>query len=36
MSMPTVKDWHYIVRLYRPRADIRNGTWRFPEPQPVN
>ena len=23
-------------RLYRPRAAILNGTWKFPEPQPLN
>jgi hypothetical protein len=27
--------WNYIVRLYRPRAGILDGTWQFPEPQPV-
>jgi hypothetical protein len=27
--------WNYIVRLYRPRAGILDGSWRFPEPQPV-
>ena len=23
------------VRLYRPRAEILDGKWSFPEPQPV-
>lgn len=23
--------WNYIVRLYRPRAEIINGKWKFPE-----
>jgi hypothetical protein len=23
--------WNYIVRLYRPRAEILDGRWRFPE-----
>jgi hypothetical protein len=27
--------WNYTVRLYRPRAEILNGRWRFPEPTPV-
>jgi hypothetical protein len=27
--------WNYMVRLYRPRAEILNGTWRFPEAQAV-
>jgi hypothetical protein len=34
--MPIVAGWNYTVRLYRPRAEILNGTWKFPEPQPVN
>jgi hypothetical protein len=25
-----------MVRLYRPRAEILNGTWKFPEAQPVS
>jgi hypothetical protein len=31
-----MKDWNYTVRLYRPRPEILNGTWKFPEPQPVS
>lgn len=27
--------WNYIVRLYRPRAEILDGTWNFPQPSPV-
>ena len=27
--------WNYIVRLYRPRAEILDGTWQFPMPAPV-
>jgi hypothetical protein len=34
--LPVEKGWNYMVRLYRPRAEILNGTWTFPEPQPVN
>ena len=33
--IPIVDGWNYIVRLYRPRAEIINGTWKFPESQPV-
>jgi len=25
-----MKGWNYIVRLYRPRAEILSGTWKFP------
>ena len=32
--LPIVKGWNYTVRLYRPRAEILNGTWKFPQPQP--
>jgi len=26
--------WNYVVRLYRPRPEILDGTWSFPEPRP--
>lgn len=31
--LPTVKGWNYTVRLYRPRAEVLDGSWRFPDPQ---
>jgi hypothetical protein len=34
--LPIMKGWNYTVRLYRPHPEILNGTWKFPEPQPVN
>jgi hypothetical protein len=34
--LPIMKGWNYTVRLYRPRAEILDGTWKFPEPQAVN
>lgn len=34
--LPVVDGWNYTVRLYRPRKEILDGTWYFPEPQPVN
>jgi hypothetical protein len=33
--LPIMPGWNYTVRLYRPRAEILDGTWKFPEPQPV-
>jgi len=33
--LPIVKGWNYTVRLYRPRTEIVNGTWRFPTAQPA-
>src|SRR5262249_1700863 len=32
--IPIVPGWNYMVRLYRPHAEILNGRWRFPEAQP--
>ncbi|MBY5322733.1 DUF1254 domain-containing protein [Rhizobium leguminosarum] len=29
--LPTAEGWNYMVRLYRPREEILNGSWRFPE-----
>ena len=34
--LPIMAGWNYTVRLYRPRAEILNDRWKFPEPQPVN
>jgi hypothetical protein len=28
--LPITPGWNYLVRLYRPRPEILNGTWRFP------
>ena len=29
-TIPTPEGWNYLVRLYRPRPEILNGTWTFP------
>ncbi len=34
--VPTVPGWNYTVRLYRPHAEILNGSWKFPEARAVN
>ncbi len=34
--LPIMQGWNYIVRLYRPRPEIVNGSWRFPKAQPIN
>jgi hypothetical protein len=34
--IPTMKDWNYLVRLYRPRDEILSGKWKFPEAKAVN
>ncbi len=33
--LPIMPGWNYIVRLYRPRREILDGAWKFPEAQPV-
>ncbi len=30
--LPTPPGWNYLVRLYRPKPEILNGLWTFPEP----
>ena len=29
-SLPVTDGWNYVVRLYRPRPEILDGTWVFP------
>ena len=33
--LPIVPGWNYIVRLYRPKTEVLDGSWRFPDPQAV-
>jgi hypothetical protein len=33
--LPITKGWSYTVRLYRPRKEILDGSWKFPEAQSV-
>ena len=33
--LPITPGWNYMVRLYRPRAEILNGSWVFPEAHPA-
>ena len=33
--LPITPGWNYLVRLYRPRKEVLDGTWKFPEPKPV-
>jgi para-nitrobenzyl esterase len=33
--LPITSGWNYTVRLYRPRPEILDGSWKFPEAQPV-
>jgi len=34
--LPVSPGWNYIVRLYRPRTEILNGTWKFPGAEAVS
>jgi hypothetical protein len=34
--LPITEGWNYTVRLFRPRQEILNDTWRFPNAQPVS
>jgi hypothetical protein len=31
--LPVPPGWNYLVRLYRPKPEVLNGAWTFPEPQ---
>jgi hypothetical protein len=33
--LPIMPGWNYTVRLYRPRSEILDGSWKFPEAQQV-
>lgn len=34
--LPITEGWNYTVRLFRPRQEVLNDTWRFPKAQPVS
>lgn len=34
--LPISPGWNYTVRLYRPRKELLDGTWHFPEAQPIS
>jgi hypothetical protein len=34
--LPIVPGWSYIFRAYRPREEILNGSWSFPQPEVVD
>jgi hypothetical protein len=33
--LPVTKGWNYMVRLYRPRQEILDGSWSFPIAEPI-
>jgi len=34
--IPITEGWNYWARFYRPRKEILDGSYKFPEPQPVS
>jgi len=34
--LPITAGWNYVVRLYRPRDEILDGSWKFPDLEPAN
>lgn len=34
-QLPISEGWNYVVRLYRPRPEVLDGSWTFPAPEPV-
>ena len=34
--LPIAEGWNYTVRLYRPRKEILDGSWKLPEAQPLS
>jgi hypothetical protein len=34
--LPITDGWNYLVRLYRPREEVLNAKWTFPEAQAAN
>ncbi|MGC7327372.1 carboxylesterase, partial [Mycobacteroides abscessus subsp. abscessus] len=33
--LPITPGWNYMVRLYRAQPQVLDGSWVFPEAQPV-
>jgi hypothetical protein len=33
--LPTVAGWNYTVRMYRPRQEILDGSWKLPGAMPL-
>jgi hypothetical protein len=33
--LPIMEGWNYLVRLYRPRKEILDGSWAFPSIEPL-
>nr|WP_314532986.1 DUF1254 domain-containing protein [uncultured Pseudomonas sp.] len=34
--LPVTAGWNYMVRLYKPRANVLDGSWQFPQARPAD
>ncbi|MFT5140819.1 MAG: hypothetical protein ACI9CB_002484 [Rhodothermales bacterium] len=34
--IPITDGWNYIVRMYQPKEEVMDGSWKFPDPEPVD
>ncbi|MGH8464459.1 MAG: DUF1214 domain-containing protein, partial [Pseudomonas sp.] len=34
--LPITPGWNYMTRLYKPRAEVLDGSWQFPEAKPAS
>lgn len=34
--LPITEGWSYVVRMYQPRKQVVDGSWKFPEARPAN
>jgi hypothetical protein len=34
--LPITPGWKYLVRLYRPRTEVLDGRWIFPDAKPAD
>jgi hypothetical protein len=33
--LPITPGWNYIVRMYQPKKELLDGSWKFPDPKPA-
>ena len=34
--LPITEGWNFLIRLYRPRPEVLDGSWTFPAPEPTS
>jgi len=34
--LPLTEGWNYLIRMYRPRPEVLDGTWKFPALEPAD